>query len=91
MVYSRSVAGDSDRNNEMTYDQFCGLIIRCLYNRGYRKVAEEFYKEVYFDRYCERCEHFSEDDGEDPCNECLENFVNTYSHKPVNFKEKNKR
>lgn len=52
---------------------------------------EEIYKEVYFDRYCKRCEHFLEEDGKDPCNECLENFVNTYSHKPVNFKEKNKR
>ena len=54
-------------------------------------MAEEIYKEVYFDRYCERCEHFPEEDGKDPCNECLENFVNAYSHKPVNFKEKSKR
>lgn len=49
---------------------------------------EEIYKEVYFDRYCKTCEHENLDESEDPCNECLENPKNTYSHKPVNWKEK---
>lgn len=47
-------------------------------------------KEVYFDKYCELCkyEKDSEDDVKSPCFECLEQFTNQDSHKPVNFKEK---
>lgn len=47
-------------------------------------------KEVYFGEYCKKCEHFKVEDSEEPCNECLENPFNLYSHKPVNFKEKEK-
>ena len=28
--------------------------------------------------------------NEEPCNECLENNVNLYSHKPIKFEEKEK-
>lgn len=45
-------------------------------------------KEVYFNEYCDKCKYLETDDGEDPCNECLTNTVNTNSHKPINFKEK---
>lgn len=45
-------------------------------------------KEVYFDRYCKTCQHKDVNDGEDPCDECLNEAVNSYSHKPVNYKEK---
>lgn len=47
-------------------------------------------KEVYFDIYCHKCEHEkdSEWDEKSPCYECLENFWNTDSHKPVSYKEK---
>lgn len=45
-------------------------------------------KEVYFHEYCQKCEHLEVDESEDPCDECLTNPVNEYSHKPVNFKEK---
>lgn len=49
---------------------------------------ENKYKEVYFDKYCETCEHKEVREDEEPCNECLTETVNLYSHKPVNWKEK---
>lgn len=45
-------------------------------------------KEVYFGEYCPKCEHFTQPDYEDPCNECLTEPMNQNSHKPINFKEK---
>ena len=47
-------------------------------------------KEVYFDQYCETCKYFEIPETEDPCNECLANPSNMYSHKPINWKEKEK-
>lgn len=44
-------------------------------------------KEVYFELYCPKCKHNGTDETDDPCNECLTNPVNQYSHKPKNFKE----
>lgn len=49
---------------------------------------QENWKEVYFNQYCPRCECFDCNDYEDLCNECLNNPMNLYSHKPVNWKEK---
>ena len=46
------------------------------------------YKEVYFDKYCEACEYKDAPETEDPCAGCLDNPINLYSHKPVNYKEK---
>lgn len=46
-------------------------------------------KEVYFDKYCETCEHADKHGWEDPCNECLTNFVNYNSHKPTEYKPAN--
>lgn len=46
------------------------------------------YKEVYFDKYCPKCKHFSKSMTDDPCNECLSEPTNLYSHKPVRFEEK---
>lgn len=51
---------------------------------------QENWKEVYFDEYCPTCKHKWQKDYEDPCNECLNNPMNLYSHKPVNWKEKDK-
>lgn len=45
-------------------------------------------KEVLFDVYCPRCEHFPKEELESPCYECLDEPVNEDSHKPVRFKEK---
>lgn len=47
-------------------------------------------KEVYFHKYCQLCQYVNRTDAEEPCDECLEHPSNEYSHKPVNFKEKEK-
>ena len=43
---------------------------------------------VEFDKYCQKCEHKDTDESESPCAECLDEPVDVYSNKPVNFKEK---
>ena len=45
-------------------------------------------KEVLFDVWCPRCEHFTKEELESPCYECLDEPANEDSHKPVRFKEK---
>lgn len=45
-------------------------------------------KEVYFDQYCKTCVHKDCAEAEDPCHECLNNCVNTNSHKPVRYVKK---
>lgn len=52
---------------------------------------EEIYKEVYFYQYCKTCKFNKTSMDDDPCAECLSNPVNTYSHKPVNYKEYEKK
>lgn len=54
------------------------------------KAYDEGMKEVYFDKYCEMCKHKDVKDHEEPCNECLDNPTNFYSHKPVNYKKEEK-
>lgn len=49
---------------------------------------EDDYKIVRFEEYCKKCKYEKLKDEEDPCNECLTNTVNLYSHRPVNFEEK---
>ena len=53
-------------------------------------METEIYKEVYFDKYCKTCKHEKLKEEADPCDECLENPVNTDSHKPVRWEEKTK-
>ena len=45
------------------------------------------YKEVYFYKYCKLCKYYELDASEDPCDECMNNPTNLYSHKPINFEE----
>ena len=45
----------------------------------------DVYKEVYFHGYCENCKHYNISENLEPCNECLSNPVNLYSHKPIKF------
>lgn len=45
-------------------------------------------KEVYFDKYCKTCQHSKLEESEKPCDECLSEPVNLYSHKPVKWEEK---
>lgn len=49
---------------------------------------EDTYKEVYFGEYCKNCKYWEKLETDDPCDECLENPVNLYSHKPVCWEEK---
>ncbi len=49
------------------------------------EINEE--KIVEYEKYCPKCKHFALDDADDPCNECLTEPVNLYSHKPINFEE----
>lgn len=46
------------------------------------------YKEVEFWKYCEKCKHYEVEDVKDPCNDCLDEPVNSHSTKPVYFEEK---
>lgn len=47
-------------------------------------------KIVHFGEYCPKCEHYPKSESEDPCWECLDTPMNSWSHKPVYFKEKEK-
>ena len=49
---------------------------------------DENYQEVYFNQYCKTCKYEKLDEAESPCNECLEEFVNLDSHKPVKWEGK---
>lgn len=46
------------------------------------------YKEVDFHKYCKTCKYSKNKDTDEPCDECLENPVNTNSHRPVFWKHK---
>lgn len=48
----------------------------------------ENYKEVYFDQYCKTCKYKDTKETDDPCDECLYEPMNLYSHKPVKWEEK---
>lgn len=40
--------------------------------------------------WCMKCEHFKVAESDEPCHNCLNNFTNTNSHRPVHFKEAEK-
>ena len=48
-------------------------------------------KEVYFHKYCKTCKNEKTPDSEEPCNECMSEPTNWNSHKPVKYKEKEKK
>ena len=49
---------------------------------------DEGYKEVDFMKYCKLCAYGNQKETDEPCDECLSIPFNTYSHKPVYWKEK---
>lgn len=51
-------------------------------------MEPENMKEVYFEKYCKTCRHEQKAEYEEPCDDCLEESVNLYSHKPVRWEEK---
>lgn len=50
-------------------------------------MIDHEYKEVLYCDYCEKCKHKDVKDTDNPCNECLDEPINLYSHKPVKFEE----
>lgn len=54
------------------------------------------YKEVRFDKWCEKCKHYAHKfpkekfsfEAQDPCNTCLSCGMRRGSEKPVNWEEK---
>lgn len=58
--------------------------------RKEKTMNNEGYKEVYFDKYCKICKYKNLKESDDPCDECLEETVNAYSHKPVKYEEEEK-
>jgi len=51
------------------------------------KMESDSYKEVYFDQYCKTCKHSKKAEADDPCDECLAEPVNLYSHKPIYYEK----
>lgn len=49
---------------------------------------EEGYKEVRFDEYCKTCKFKNNTEEDTPCDECLAEPANLYSHKPVKYVKK---
>lgn len=50
------------------------------------QVGEE--KFVEFNEYCKKCEYRDLSERDDPCFDCLDEPVNVYTHRPINFKER---
>lgn len=48
---------------------------------------EHDYREVRFDEYCKHCKHKAKNEDEEPCNECLEEYMNIHTEKPVRLEE----
>ena len=48
---------------------------------------ELIYKEVYFHQYCSTCRYREVKESDKPCDGCLSESMNVYSHKPINWKE----
>ena len=53
-------------------------------------IGDFYEKEVFFSEYCRSCKHEKCKETDDPCNECLSEPTNLYSHKPINWEEKEK-
>lgn len=49
------------------------------------------FKEVYFNKFCRSCENFRKKEDEEPCNSCLAEPAKVDSHKPVNYKKKERK
>lgn len=50
-------------------------------------MSEDFVKIVDF-QWCNKCRYFDKDEGEDPCDECLNTPALDDSHRPLYFDEK---
>lgn len=48
------------------------------------------YQDVYYHQYCAKCKHYEKELLKEQCEHCMDNPLNLYSHKPVNFEEPRK-
>lgn len=53
-------------------------------------MDEQGYQEVYFYNYCKNCKFRDRKINEEPCDECLSEPINLYSHRPVKYEEDKK-
>ena len=54
-------------------------------------MNDEGLKEVYYHQYCKSCKHKDLKNTEEPCDECLSEPTNNYSHKPIKWEERDKK
>ena len=55
-------------------------------------ISDNQYQEVYYHEYCEKCKHYEKGNMlKEPCDHCMDNPINIYSHKPVDFAEASKK
>ena len=45
-------------------------------------------KEVRYDVYCPKCQHYEKSEAEYPCYECLDQGWNENTHRPIYYEEK---
>ena len=50
-------------------------------------MPELVVKEALYSEYCSKCKHKNTPETEEPCNSCLNQGWNEYSHKPIKFEE----
>ena len=53
-------------------------------------MAEIIEREVDYFKWCSSCKHLMKKGTEDPCNDCLSQFKNTNTDKPVYYEEPDK-
>lgn len=47
-------------------------------------------KLVEYHKWCKKCKHYEKKEITEPCQECMSHPARRSSHKPINFKEKEK-
>ncbi len=43
---------------------------------------------VRYDLWCDKCQHKTIKENDEPCEECLDHPINENTERPINFKEK---
>lgn len=54
-------------------------------------MSEIIEREVDYFKWCSSCKHLMKKGYEEPCNECLTQFKNTNTDKPVYYEEPDKK
>lgn len=67
----------------MVWQYLIIFILSCLEVRKLSEIGAK--KEVFFDKYCNKCEYKKTPESAKPCFSCLSEPFNIDSHKPVQF------